>query len=266
MENALPLVDTHAHVFNRRMPLSATAWNRPTYEFTAERLVETLDAHRIPFGVIGAASLFDDYSDYTLEALDKYKRLRATVIVAPDISRETLAGMQARGVRGIRFVWNRTRDLPDLHSPAYSRLLTRVADLGLHVQIYLDAARLPPVLDRLNEFDLDIAIDHFGDPNTDEGLRCPGFQAVLRSVQKGRTWVRLSSPYRMKDPGAAPIYVAALLAEAGTGRLMWGSDAPFVAYETRITYEEELRQFLRWIPSAPLRTEISHTALRFYFF
>jgi len=266
LEIALPLVDTHAHVFNRRMPLSATAWNRPAYDFTAEHLVATLDAHQIPFGVIGAASLFDDYSDFTLEALDKYKRLRATVIVDPEVSRATLADMQARGVRGIRFVWNRTKDLPDLSSPAYARLLTRVADLGLHVQIYLDAARLPPVLDRLNTFELDIAVDHFGDPDTAQGLNCPGFQAVLRSIQKGRTWVRLSSPYRMKNPDAAPLYVEALLAEAGTGRLMWGSDAPFVAYEKRISYKEELRQFLRWIPDPQRRTEISHTALKFYFF
>jgi len=266
LDIALPLVDTHAHIFTRRMPFSSLAWNKPDYEFTVEQFLQTLDAHHIPFGVIGAASIFDDYSDYTLQALNTYKRLRATVIVAPEIERDTLARMQAQGVSGIRFVWNRTKDLPDLHSPAYSRLLVRVADLGLHVQIYLDAKRLPPVLDRLNEFDLNIAVDHFGDPDTDQSLQCPGFQSVLRSVQKGRTWVRLSSPYRMKDPSAAPTYVEALLKAAGPERLMWGSDAPFVAYETRITYQDEVRQFLRWIPDPQVRSAISQTALKFYFF
>lgn len=261
-----PLVDTHAHVFNGSMPFSPTAWRRPDYEFTYQMLVKELDRHGIPFGVIGACSIYDDYSDYTLDALRVEKRLRATMIVDPNIERLLLERLKNEGVTGIRFVWNRLEKLPDLDDKAHRKLLARCADLGLHVQIYLDAARLPPILEQLGGYDLNIAVDHFGDPDTDRGLDCPGFQAVLRSIDRGRTWVRISSPYRMKNPALADTYANKLLETAGPERLMWGTDAPFILYENEITYENEIANLTRWVPDPSVRREISNTALKFYFF
>ena len=46
---------------------------------------------------------------------------------------------------------------------------------------------------------------------------------------------------------------------------MWGSDAPFVGYEGRITYEDVLTQYLEWVPDPSVRQEIDRTALKLYF-
>ena len=42
-----------------------------------------------------------------------------------------------------------------------------------------------------------IVIDHFGHPDPHAGRNCAGFQAVLRSIERGRTWVKLSVAYRL---------------------------------------------------------------------
>src|SRR3954469_5029334 len=88
-----PVIDAHAHIFTRDMPFAPRAWTRPDYDFSAEQYLATLDAHGIAFGVIAAATFFGDNNAYTLESLQRHRRLRATVIVDPDIDRAALARM-----------------------------------------------------------------------------------------------------------------------------------------------------------------------------
>ena len=52
----VPLVDTHVHVFRKGMPLIPDPRHTPSYEFTAEQLQATLDAHGVKLCVIAAAS------------------------------------------------------------------------------------------------------------------------------------------------------------------------------------------------------------------
>ena len=75
-----PLVDAHVHVFTRDMPLIDNPRHAPTYDFTVEQLIATMDAHGVQFAVIAAASPWGDYNDYTIAALRAHPRLRGTVI------------------------------------------------------------------------------------------------------------------------------------------------------------------------------------------
>ena len=50
------LVDAHVHVFTRDMPLVDNPRHAPTYDFTVEQLIATMDAHGVQFAVIAAAS------------------------------------------------------------------------------------------------------------------------------------------------------------------------------------------------------------------
>ena len=74
-----PLVDAHVHVFTQDMPLIDNPRHAPTYSFTVEQLIATMDAHGVQLGVIAAASPWGDYNDYTLAALRAHPRLRGTV-------------------------------------------------------------------------------------------------------------------------------------------------------------------------------------------
>src|SRR5690606_22910553 len=113
------------------------------------------------------------------------------------------------------------------------------------------------------------------DPET--GLDGDGFTAVLRSIDKGRTWVKLSAGFRLTwlsraagppDPRAMALARAAaakLLEVAGPERLLWGSDCPFVGHESSLSYADTLASFAEWVPDAAARRRISDTALRLYF-
>ena len=95
-----PLVDSHAHVYTTDMPLLATAWHKPPADATIEQYIATLDQHGVKYAVLAAASLFDDYNEYSIEATRRHKRLRTTAIVKPTIDPYVMRMMKDDGVVG----------------------------------------------------------------------------------------------------------------------------------------------------------------------
>ncbi len=272
-----PVVDAHAHIFTPDMPVADSAWMKPDYAYTAEDYLKDLDAHGVHFGVIAGISIYGQYNDYMIEQLRRQPRLRGTVNVAPTTDRYTLEHMKADGIVGVRLQLSRRKELPDLGGEDYRLLLRRVADLGWHVHLALEGAQMPAVLPALEASGVRVVLDHFAHPDQSEGLANAGFQAVLRSIQKGRTWVKLSAGYRLTwlsrregapDPRAMQLAreaAARLLQEAGPERLLWGSDAPFVGHEKSFTYADSLASFAEWVPDATARRRMTDTALRLYF-
>lgn len=272
-----PIVDAHAHIFTADMPVIAGAWFKPEYAFTAEQYLTELDRHGIHFGVIAGISIYGLYNDYMIEQLRRHERLRGTANVAPTTDRRALERMKADGVVGIRLQLTRRRELPDLTGEEYRLLLRRLADLDLHVEVVVEGPRWPHVLPTLEASGVKIVIDHFGHPDPANGVSCRGFQAVLRSVEKGRTWVKLSGAYRLtwaepggksRDPrsiGLAAEAAQALLRHAGPERLVWGSDCPFVGFEQAVSFDDTLAELVAWAPDAAMRRRLSDTALRLYF-
>ncbi len=222
------------------MPLVATAWHAPAEPAPIERYLAVLDAHGVSHAVLAAASLFGTDNTYPIACCQAHPRLRTTVIVDPDISVAELRQLDAAGAVGIRLQYRSTPELPDLHGQAYQRLFARVADLGWHVQVHDHSARLGQILDAVLPVGLPIVVDHFGRPSEALGPRCPGFQRLLRAVDGGHTWVKLSASFRMPARPMLQDCANALLAHAGPQRLMWGSDWPFVAMEAATTYAQTL--------------------------
>ncbi|HSW17185.1 MAG TPA: amidohydrolase family protein [Ramlibacter sp.] len=259
----LPLVDTHAHIYNTAMPVAKDAWRKVDKPAPVEDFLRTLDAHHIPFGVIAAASMFGEYNEYTLNALRNSPRLRGTVIVPPTIDPYILRRMRDDGVVGVRWVWFMQPDLPDLRSSEYRLFLARLADLDMHVQILLGGERLAPVLEALADCPAKVVVDHFGFPDPQLGADCPGFRAAIRATGNGRTWVKMAAWHRLGAAG--PGMGAALLSAAGVERVIWGSDWPFVAAHEGYAYGEAISSFFEAVPDPLQRREISETALRLYF-
>lgn len=262
---APPIVDAHAHIFTRHMPLAPGAWTRPDYDFTAEQYLAQLDQHGVAFGVIAACSPFGAYNEYTLESLRKHRRLRATVIVEPGVGRATLADMAAAGVVGVRLQLRNLTELPDLRSGPYRALFADLAALGLHVELLARGADLPQLLPQIATSGVQLVLDHFADPDPTLGPQSPGFLAALRTVENGRTLIKMSATTRIA-PAVVRACASRLLECAGTGRLLWGSDAPFIGHESRACYADTLRMFESMVPDPVQRHEISLTALRNFFF
>ncbi len=106
--------------------------------------------------------------------------------------------------------------------------------------------RLPAILPHIEACGARIVIDHFGNPDPNLGLACPSFQAVLRSFDTGRTWVKLSAGYRVGRENAKK-YARELLRIGGPERLVWGSDAPFASFESTTTYQQTIDDLADWI-------------------
>lgn len=259
-----PSIDAHAHVFTRAMPFTDTAWTRPDYDYPVEAYLSDLDAHGISFGVVTAASLFGDYNDYTLAALARHRRLRATVMLDPDTGPAELADLKRQGVCGVRFQIPLSAALPDLDGYRFRRFITRLADAGLHLELNLGGDQLAQMLPALAGRGITVVVDHFGLLRSENEMEGAGFIAMLEAIDLGRTHVKISAGFRLPCERLQG-YAQRLLQAAGPDRLFWGSDAPFVGAEGRVSFTEALASFYRIVPDPRDRRRMSDAALRFYF-
>lgn len=260
-----PVIDSHAHIFTARMPFADDAWTRPDYEYTVDDYLADLDRHGIAFGVIAAASLHGDYNDYTLWALKKHRRLRGTIAHDSTVDAEKLQRLRQQGVVGMRLQLKQHAPIPDVSSFAYRKFLSRLADCGMHLQLNLSAAQLSQLLPALKDHRVNIVVDHFGLLRSPEGMAGDGFLAVLRALEYGNVWVKISAGFRL-DRELLYAAAAKLLATAGAERLLWGSDAPFVGKERDMSYAAALQTFSEIVPDVAIRRKISDTGLRLFFF
>ena len=262
-----PLVDVHAHVFTTDMPLSDTAWSRPGYSYSVEAFLADLDENGIPFGVIAAASLYDDFSDYTLQA-GRHARLRSTVIVHPDVGLDVLRRLREARRRRHPAATSSHRNAarPEfgrVSSPVLPASRPRLArprpDRRTPGQRTCSPSCKPPAVK--------LVVDHFGYPEPGgQGLDSAGHKAVLRSLEAGNTWVKVSAAFRFPDRTLLRAYANDFIAKVGPGRMLWGSDSPFVGFEGRVSYRDTLDAFYGIVPDPAVRRAISETGLRLYFF
>ncbi|WP_050469246.1 amidohydrolase family protein [Herbaspirillum chlorophenolicum] len=249
-------VDSHTHIMLRDAELVAGRHSEPKRDITAEELLALFDQHGITHGVLTQPSFYGTDNALLLSALKRYPdRLRGTAIVAPDIAEQALAGLYSGGIRGLRLNWLRKDDLPDAAGKAYQRLFGLAREAGMHIELYIEGAKMPQVLRSIRHSGVAVVVDHFGSPEPDSGINGEGFQAVLAGVRDGNTWVKLSAPYRL---GGMPAdgYVQALLQAGGPSQLMWGSDWPWVSHEDTQSYAQCLADFERWVPDARQRLTI----------
>ena len=194
-------IDAHVHVFTTDMPLIDNPRHAPTYSFTHEQLIATLDQNGIDRAVIAAASPWGDYNDYILAALRAHRaRLRGTAIFNGPVERFALEAMSRDGFVGMRLPFIGLPRLPDITTFNYRALFRRLADLNWHVHPHVEGEDLPKILPVLEACGVKIVVDHLGRPDPKSGVNSEGFKALLRSIDTGRTWVKLSGGYRLGPP------------------------------------------------------------------
>lgn len=255
----MPFIDTHAHVFLRSLPMVANRRYTPGYDASLASYIQMLTDNDVGCGVLIQPSFLGTDNTYLLECLDRYpSALRGVVVVAPDVTDETLDDMNQRGAVGIRFNMI-GRDIAEMATPESRALLARIARLGWHVEVQARGADLPDVFRHLEHFDGHVVIDHFGLPDPRLGLRDPGFRQLLREGEAGRTFVKLSAGYRCHGLDVAPL-AGALLATLGPRRLLWGSDWPWTQFENGRSYPKVAAELSRWLPDLHALDQIDQTA------
>ena len=136
---------------------------------------------------------------------------RGVAVVPPDVPDAELARLTALGIRGIRFfmIGGGALGWDDLE-----RLAARTAAFGWHVQLQMDGRELATVTDRLLDLPGSLVIDHNGKFLEPVSLDHPGFRALLRLIEAGRTYVKTSGVYETSLTGAPAYADVAVLARA----------------------------------------------------
>lgn len=139
-------------------------------------------------------------------------------------------------------------------------LYAQLAELGWHLQLWIDARDLPEMAPALKREPVPVVVDHMGRMEHHHGTRHPGFQALLRGVGDGRFWAKLSGTYRLgatpPDHVEAKPFHDALIA-ANPVNLVWGTDWPHPRPEGPAPDAARLRDvFHAWTPDPAHRQAI----------
>lgn len=253
-------IDTHAHVFERGLPLADARRYAPTYDAPLPAYLAQLDAHGVSHGVLVQPSFLGVDNSYLLAALKQApQRLRGVAVIDPTAPETLLAQMNAEGIVGIRLNLIGAAD-PQLKSPVWQAALARLHALGWHVELHVEARRLPALLQPLLEAQVNVVVDHFGRPDPALGVDDPGFAALLAAGRSRRVWVKISGAYRNGANGRGEAIAQAAMPRLkdalGLDRLVWGSDWPHTQFESQINYDKMWAFAGVLLPSAADRKQV----------
>jgi predicted TIM-barrel fold metal-dependent hydrolase len=225
--------DCHVHVFEPdRFPYAETRTYTPGTASVADlqSFRRDLAVDRL---VLVQPSVYGDDNRCLLNALHELGPGISRGIAVIDPARTGDADLRAlaqSGVVGVRVnLKAKGEDRAAAAVLAVAETISRVAAAGLAVQIYVDLPLVEALAAVIAAASVPVILDHFAGARAALGLEQPGFSALLRLLDIGKIWIKLSATYRASHP--APDYqdVAALartLIFTNPERLIWASDWP----------------------------------------
>lgn len=137
----IAFTDTHAHVFERGLPLAEQRRYAPDYDAPLDTYLAQLDANHISRGVLVQPSFLGTDCGFLLGALRRGSdRLRGVAAIERDCETDTLTEMARAGIAGIRLNLIGHPDQP-LDSWISAHTLAHAGKLGWHVEVHAEAAR-----------------------------------------------------------------------------------------------------------------------------
>jgi len=219
--------DCHMHIYDSRFPAAPYAKLRPPnatpddYRLLQKRIGTTRN-------VVVTPSTYGTDNSVSLDAMAKLgETARGVAVVDTSVSDAELKRLNDLGVRGIRFnlVQSGATSI-DMLEP----LSKRVNDLGWHVQIHMLGDAIVEHAELLQRLPSPIVFDHLARIPQPAGVDHPSFALLVKMLDQGRTWVKLSGAYQDTKSGP-PAYadtskVAQGYVKAAPERLVWASDWP----------------------------------------
>ena len=245
-EAALPVIDTHAHVFHRELKLAPGRRYAPDYDAPLSLYLEQLDHNGMTNGVLVQPSFLGTDNSYLVDCLKQTKRPPARHC------RRRSHGLCRRAARTRSR--RRRRHSPQSRRPALARsgcermegiARDHIKAMGWQVEIQRNASDLAVLAPQLLDLGVTVVLDHYALPDPKLGVADPGFQSVLKLGATKNVWVKISAPYRNGAAGESFAKEAYPLLRSAYGldRLLWGSDWPHTQFEATQSYAKN-RQFL----------------------
>ena len=215
------------HIFDSRFPLAEKARRKeqdaPVSEY--RKVQQRLGLERV---VVVQPTAYGRDNRCTLEAIAQLGGgARGIAVVDTSVADAELERLTRGGMRGVRF---RTLDTPELPWDMLEVMAARVAAFGWHVQFQMDGRYFEGREDLLKNLPGTVVIEHIGKFLEPVPVDHPGFRSLLRLVDTGRCWVKLSGAYMMSKSGP-PLYadmglLAKALVKRAPERLVWASNWP----------------------------------------
>ena len=254
--------DSHAHICG---PAARYAYSEKRVYTPTDCLLPDYRAMLKVLGVERAVlvqpSFYAADNTVLVEALKEGgANFRGVAVVTSDVTDAELRRLHDAGVRGVRVNVVDTREAKGILPMEQLRTLaSRVRPLGWHMEFLAHVNEFPELDRMFADFPVDIVFGHLGYVPTGEGVRSPGFQALLRLLKARRAWVKLTGPYRI-SPGDYPFadtnVFAAALFDAAPDRIVWGTDWPHVkaSWSIPMPNDGDLTDLLKnWVPPALLK-------------
>jgi len=257
-------IDTHVHVFEDRYWLSpARGYNPPQSTLDdLKHLHATLGVDRVvftqpsPYGTDNSA-IMDGMNALNAETPD---RARAVIACGLDITEEEIAEYDRQGVRGVRLNTDNKGGMP-MEFSDIPELEAKVAPFGWHIEFLFPGRDIVELLPVLSSIKVPVTIAHFAYQPATAGVAAPGFQALLKLVRDGNTYVKLSGANRVSETDLPPYDdvrpMAEALIAANEDRMLWGTDWPHPnKYKVNPNDGDLADGFADWVNDESLRRKI----------
>ena len=250
-------VDAHCHVFGpaSKFPFAPERKYTPC-DASKDQLFELRNFLGFERNVIVQASCHGTNNDALEDALLSSNNLaRGVAVVSPDITDSDLKRLDAAGVRAVRFnflkrlVDNAPRDI-------FHNIAKKIANLGWHVVVYIEAEDLEDLVPFLQSLPTDIIFDHMARPDVTAGLNSPNFTLFQKIMENEKFWCKTSCPERLSKEGPEKNYsdilpFMRLLIENYSERVLWGTDWPHPNMKSHMPDDGKLVDILEEIAPNP---------------
>jgi len=251
--------DTHMHVYDAAVPSApggpALPGHFPVEAYRAMR--SRLGLERV---VVVQPNAYQDDNRVTLDAIRALgPGAKGVGVVRPGVSDAELERLTQGGI-----VAQRIFDLPNGAVPLAQmhEVMARVRPFGWFANIQLDGRELPAHEARIARLPGRFVIDHTGKYLEPVAPGHPAFAALLRLVDTGRCWVKLSAPYETSKTGAPGYEDVSRLARAlvrhAPERMLWASNWPHPSAPPGAVPDDAdlLDLLLDWAPEEAARRRI----------
>ena len=222
--------DTHVHIWGPfdRYPVAKGAPYTPP-ERNRDDLVALHARLGVQRAVIVQTTVYKSDNRAMLDAIAASGGAwRGVALIDETFGDAEYKALHEGGVRGVRFGFvKHLGGVPDL--ALVRRTAERIAEMGWHLVLHLDAVNIPEFEELLRSFTLPVVIDHMGRVPVQDGLEQAPFRILLDLLKAPNRWVKVSGSERISVAGPPfrdAIPFARKLIEVAPDRTLWGTDWP----------------------------------------
>lgn len=262
MPSTEPVWDCHTHIYGPydRHPLPTGAVYAPEpAPFDALRAM-----HRslgITHGVIVQAACYGSDHGALLDALESAQgTYRGIAVIEPDIDEALLAGMAAKGVKGVRI--GLMRHLGNAFDAGKVRaVIGRILPYGWHALVHGTAGDVVQAVEAVGHLGATLVIDHMARVAVNDPGVTFQLDRVCALLRNESVWIKVSGVDRITagnlDAEQARPVLERLLA-AAPDRAIWGTDWP----HPNLSYPvPDDRALMGWLQSAAGDDSVLHAVL-----